>query len=223
MSRILDVIKLRKEIILEIKKRIRLIQFQKEYRNANKNNGTIALNVFPLNKISVGNHTYGGISFLTFDNNDEHLYIGNCCSIAEGVCFIGGGEHNYKRMFLFPVYSHVFGNTSFEPTPTKGPIYIEDDVWIGYGAIILSGVRIGRGSVIGAGSIVSKDVPAFSIYVGNKVIRPRFKDEEIKNYLSTIDYLKLSQISNPENRRFISEIEINKENLNDFIERMHYE
>jgi acetyltransferase-like isoleucine patch superfamily enzyme len=54
-----------------------------------------------------------------------------------------------------------------------GPIVIEDDVWIGFGASVIGSVHIGRGAIIGAGSIVTKDVPAFSVAVGNpaKVIK----------------------------------------------------
>ena len=55
-------------------------------------------------------------------------------------------------------------------------IVIEDDVWIGFGVLIMSGVKVGKGSVIGARSIVTKDVPPYSIFVGNKVIKKRFPD-----------------------------------------------
>ena len=114
----------------------------------------------------------------------------------------------------------MFGHPAFEPTPTKGPIIVEDDVWIGFGSIILSGVRIGKGSVIGAGSVVSKDVPPYSIYAGNKVIRPRFKDEEVVDYLHSLDYLIFSKIDNAEAQRYIQEIEINRDNLNEFEEKI---
>jgi acetyltransferase-like isoleucine patch superfamily enzyme len=55
----------------------------------------------------------------------------------------------------------------------SGPIVIEDDVWIGFGASILGSVHVGRGAVIGAGTIVTKDVPAYSLVVGNpmRVVR----------------------------------------------------
>ena len=53
-----------------------------------------------------------------------------------------------------------------QPLTTKGPIIIEDEAWLGYGVIVLSGVRIGKGAVIGAGSVVTKDVPAGAIAVG---------------------------------------------------------
>jgi len=62
-----------------------------------------------------------------------------------------------------------------QPLTTKGPIVIEDDVWLGHGVIVLSGVRIGEGAVIGAGSVVTRDVPAGAIAVGvpARVVRMR--------------------------------------------------
>lgn len=53
-----------------------------------------------------------------------------------------------------------------QPLTTKGGIVIEDDVWLGYGAIVLDGVRIGKGAVVGAGAVVTKDVPEFTIAAG---------------------------------------------------------
>lgn len=64
---------------------------------------------------------------------------------------------------------------------------MEDDVWIGSNVIILSGVRIGQGAVIGAGSIVSSDIPPYSIYCNGKVRKFRF-DKEICDKLRKIDY-----------------------------------
>lgn len=58
-------------------------------------------------------------------------------------------------------------------------IIIEDDVWIGFDSLILPGTRIGRGAVIGARSIVTKDIEPYSVYVGTKVIKKRFPDEII--------------------------------------------
>lgn len=73
---------------------------------------------------------------------------------------------------------------------------LEDDVWIGYGAMILSGVRIGKGAVIAAGSVISKDVPPYAIVCGyNKFIRYRFSAEIIEKLtnvsLDKIDPLKI--------------------------------
>lgn len=64
-----------------------------------------------------------------------------------------------------------------QPLRTKGGIEIGDDVWIGVGAIVLDGVRIGRGAVIGAGSVVKKDVPENGIAVGNPAATVKFRGE----------------------------------------------
>ncbi len=81
------------------------------------------------------------------------------------------------------------------PTEDRGgvnrDIIVEDDVWIGYDALILSGVKIGKGSVIGARAIVSKDVPPYSVYVGNSIIKKRFP-ESIIDKISTIDYSSIN-------------------------------
>lgn len=71
-------------------------------------------------------------------------------------------------------------------------IIIDDDVWIGINAIILGGVHIGTGSVIGAGSVVTKDVPPYAIVGGNpaKVIRYRFTEEEIKTHTEILERKK---------------------------------
>lgn len=69
-------------------------------------------------------------------------------------------------------------------------IIIEDDVWIGYGVLILSGIRIGKGSVIGAKAIVTKDVPPYSVFVGNKVIKERFS----KDIVEKIKEINFSEI-----------------------------
>jgi len=72
---------------------------------------------------------------------------------------------------------------------TKGPITIKDGVWIGTRVLIISGVSIGKGAVIRAGCVMCKDVPAFSVVVGNpmKVIKYRFS-EEVRNRLKKINH-----------------------------------
>ena len=76
---------------------------------------------------------------------------------------------------------------------SKGDIIIYDDVSIGYGAIILSGVHIGQGAVVEAGSVVTKDIPPYAIVGGvpAKLIKYRYKPEMIEALL-TIDYRKLN-------------------------------
>lgn len=128
----------------------------------NKHNFTIVENCFNFSKVTVGKYTYGPIKALSFGNNNEKLVIGSFCSIAKEVTFLLGGAHNYQTLSTYPFPVKWFS----EDTPSKGPIIIDDDVWIGYKATILSGVHIGQGAVIAAGAVVTKDVPAYSIVGG---------------------------------------------------------
>jgi virginiamycin A acetyltransferase len=64
--------------------------------------------------------------------------------------------------------------------PVNEPVDIEDDVWIGYGAIVLSGVSVGRGAVVAAGAVVTKDVPPYGVVAGNpaRVVGSRFAEAD---------------------------------------------
>lgn len=168
---------------------LKLYVFQKKWRKYNKHNKTIAMNIFPIDKVSIGKETYGDLFVRSFENENEELKIGNFCSIAPCVKFIMGGEHNYKTISTYPFKKFFFGYAN--EAITKGPIIVDDDVWIGYNSLILSGVHIGQGAIIGAGSIVTKDVPPYAIMAGNKIIKYRFS-ENIINQLMKINYSKLT-------------------------------
>ena len=75
---------------------------------------------------------------------------------------------------------------------SKGDIIIADDVWVGAGAIILSGVHIGQGAVVAAGAVITKDVPPYAIVGGvpAKVIKYRFSDDLIAELLK-VDFSQL--------------------------------
>lgn len=90
--------------------------------------------------------------------------IGKNCSIAPN-CVIAGSNHIFKEVHL-PINKQ---GLSF-----KG-ITIEDNVWIGAGVIVVDGVTIGEGCVIGAASVITKNIPPYSVVVGNpyKIIRQR--------------------------------------------------
>ena len=88
---------------------------------------------------------------------------------------------------------HYYYNTGIKHiTPTKGPIVVQDDVWIGQNSLILSGVTIGQGAIIGAGSVVSKDIPPYAIYAGGRIVKYRFKAETICK-LCLFDYSKVEK------------------------------
>ena len=95
---------------------------------------------------------------------------------------------------------------------TDGHIVIDDDVWIGYGATILSGVSIGKGSVIGAKSVVAKNVPPYSVFIGNRIVGRRF-DEKIIEKLNEVEFMSLDETNIAE----ICDIEITEENIDEVI------
>lgn len=170
---------------------IKVAIFRKRWRKRNSHNDTIARNMFDVNCVSVGNGTYGQI-FVYNDVAAAHLHIGNYCSIASEVTFLLGHDHRLDCLSTFPFKAQVLHSQGTEAI-SKGNILVKDDVWIGYGATILSGVIIGQGAVVAAGAVVSKDVPPYAIVGGvpAKVIGYRF-GENIRRELEKIDYTKLT-------------------------------
>lgn len=126
-------------------------------------------------------------SYVVNDTDIAYASIGKFCSIASHVR-INPGDHPMERVsqshFTYRA-SAYFEDASDEAElfarRRSRPVTIGHDVWIGHGAIILSGRTIGVGAVIGAGAIVTKDVPDYSIVVGNpaSVLRMRFSEAVI--------------------------------------------
>lgn len=171
---------------------IKLLKFRKKWRKLNQHNYSGVRNIFPLECVHVGRYTYGLINVLTFNNNAK-LSIGDFCSIAPNVIFILSADHYLNRLSTYPFKVQI-DNQACESI-TKGDIVIDDDVWIGYGAIILSGVHIGQGAVIAAGTVVTKDVPPYAVVGGNpgKIIKYRFSSEKINLLLEKMDYSLLDE------------------------------
>jgi acetyltransferase-like isoleucine patch superfamily enzyme len=172
------------------KERLKQYLFQKKWRRLNSHNETIPINIFRLEKVSVGKKTYGLINAMDSSLSDTKLIIGSYCSIAPGVQFLLGGEHQIDGISTFPFKVKCFGHEM--EASSKGDIIIGDDVWICTNVIICSGIRIGQGAVVAAGAVVTKDVEPYAIVGGNpaKLIRYRF-DEKIRNKLLEIDICKL--------------------------------
>lgn len=175
-------------------RKLNMYRCQRKWKKINRHNFTeMGSIMYDFNRVSVGNGTYGTINVIQFDNNSKgNLKIGNYCSIAPDVSFVIDGEHNYKLISTYPFKQRYLGGK--DVSESKGDIVIGDDVWIGYRATILSGVKIGQGAIIAAGAVVTKDVPPYAIVGGvpAKVIKYRFEPEMIEELLK-IDYGKLSK------------------------------
>jgi len=115
----------------------------------------------------VGEYTYIGKRCVV-----TKAIIGRYCSIGNNVS-IGIGEHDYTKI---STSAQFYDDPYLELTAKE--VIVEDDVWIGTDVVILRGVRIGRGAVIGANSVVTKDIPRYAIAVGvpAKSIKYRFPE-----------------------------------------------
>ncbi|MCY1394786.1 Virginiamycin A acetyltransferase [compost metagenome] len=116
----------------------------------------------------------------------DKLRIGKFCALARGVKFImNGANHKMSGISTYPF--QIFGNgwekvmPALHELPYKGDTEIGNDVWIGYEALIMPGVTIGNGAIVSSRSVVTNDVPAYTIVGGNpaKPIKVRFEPHEI--------------------------------------------
>ena len=120
-----------------------------------------------------------------YDFIGDKLIIGKFCQIGAGVEFVmNGANHQMNAVSTYPFY--IFGSwdqsaPSKEDLPLKGDTVVGNDVWIGQNSTILPGVHIGDGAIIGLNSVVTRDVPPYTIVAGNsaKAVRKRFDDELI--------------------------------------------
>ena len=123
--------------------------------------------------------------------NHDKLKIGKFCSIACGAKFLfNSANHTVKSLstYPFPIFFEEWGLDVKDITSAwdnKGDIVIGNDVWIGYEAVIMSGVTIGDGAIIGTRALVTNDVPPYTIVGGvpAKQIRKRFPEEIISELL----------------------------------------
>lgn len=133
---------------------------------------------YPL--VKIGRHSYGHEFFVHWEGEATSIEIGRYTSIAHGVRFFAGQEHHTEWGTTYP-FTHLpsewpeLRELTGHPN-SRGNIIVGSDVWIGYGALIRSGVSVGHGSVIGMGAVVTRDVPPYAIVAGNpaKLVRYRF-------------------------------------------------
>ena len=165
---------------------------EKKWKKQSPHNFTVLKSYVPFNAVSVGSYSYGEISVLRLDKKST-LNIGNFCSIAPNVTFLMGAEHRWTTISTYPFKSKMLCDENCDAFG-KGDITVSDDVWIGFGSTILSGVHIGQGAIVAAGSVVTKDVPPYAIVGGvpAKVIKYRFSPEMITELLK-VDYNQLTE------------------------------
>lgn len=132
------------------------------------------------NKIVLGNNLYIG-KYCTVECDGE---IGDNVMIANQVGLIGKYDHDFKCIGRPIRQAPWIGDEDYYGQGKDMKIIVEDDVWIGYGSIVLTGVRIGRGAIIAAGSVVTKNVEPYSIMAGNpaRFKAYRFTENEIKTH-----------------------------------------
>jgi acetyltransferase-like isoleucine patch superfamily enzyme len=165
-----------------------IAKFLKKLRFSAIKNSTI----HKTSKVESGSLVYnthmGKYSYCGYDCEIINSKIGNFTSIANNVV-IGGSNHPMDWVGMSPVFYE--GRDSVTKKFSKFKLnepkvcHIGNDVWIGRSSIVLSGVTISDGAVVGAGSIVTKDVPSYAIVAGNpaKFIRNRFDDDTIRQLI----------------------------------------
>lgn len=128
-------------------------------------------------KLEIGDHFFIGHDSQIMAN----AVIGDYVIFGNKVGIVGKYDHNFQEVGIPTRLAPCIQQENYLWKGSSAMTIVEDDVWVGYGTIIMSGVKIGRGSIIAAGSVVTKDVEQFSIYAGNpaRKIRSRFETEEI--------------------------------------------
>ena len=145
---------------------------------------------------SIGRHSYGlSAASIMATERPCDLSIGNFCSFAPDVRILLNVDHPTNLASTFPFRSKLPvkpgmlapGDAPNRDAISKGAVSIGHDVWVGAGAMILSGVSIGTGAIIGAGAVVAKDVPPYAIMVGNpaRLLRHRFEALIIERLLQS--------------------------------------
>ena len=116
----------------------------------------------------------------------DKLVIGKFCALARGIKFImNGANHKLTGFSTYPFGIFGQGWEAAVPAPadlpSRGDTVVGNDVWIGYDALVMPGVKIGNGAIVAARAVVVKDVPAYAVVGGNpaKILKSRFPPETV--------------------------------------------
>ena len=176
----------------------RYSKFVKDFRSRNEHNQVFPATVFPVDIVTIGFFSYGELNLFAYDkdNKADGLKIGNFVSISSNVRFLLHENHQTDTFTTFPLRSVLLGQPHACDMRARGPIVVDDEVWIGQGATILSGVSIGKGAIVGTGAVVTKDVPPYAVAGGvpARIIKYRF-DQDVRDRLCR---MRLSEVSQEE-------------------------
>lgn len=120
----------------------------------------------------------------------DRLVIGRYCAIARGVKFVmNGANHKLSGFSTYPfnIFSPDWARVTPLPEelPFKGDTVVEHDVWLGYEALVMPGVRIGSGAIVAARAVVTADVPPYAVVGGNpaRVLKMRYDEDRVARLL----------------------------------------
>lgn len=138
-----------------------------------------------LAQYSIGRFSWGHLT-VSSRTPQARLRVGQFCSFAFGCHVILGGEHraDFVSTYRFPAYPPFkaeFAHLAGETATTKGDVTIGNDVWMGHQSLVLSGVELGDGVIVGAGSVVRSSAPPYAIVAGNpaRVAGFRFPKDQV--------------------------------------------
>ncbi|WP_310962234.1 CatB-related O-acetyltransferase [Nocardioides marmorisolisilvae] len=147
----------------------------------------VALTAVVRGSVTIGDYTYIG-GYTEIRGTLDDVLIGRYCSIGRGVkIFSSGQAHRFDGLSTFPFFTLFESIDRRHYNVRSGPTVIGHDVWIGSNAIVMAGVRVGNGAVVGAGAVVTRDVPPYAIVAGSpaRVVRLRFGDDVIARVQAT--------------------------------------
>jgi acetyltransferase-like isoleucine patch superfamily enzyme len=142
--------------------------------------------------VEIGRHTYGfGEHTFPIFTEGARIVVGAFCAIDNEARIHGGGAHVITRAAAYPLNAMLFdrGKRNAPDDMDKGPTVIGNDVWIGKGATVLTGLTVGDGAVVGTRAVVTKSVPPYAIVAGNpaRILRYRF-DSDIRERLLALGW-----------------------------------
>ena len=169
-------------IFSKVKKRCIMHLYKSLFRKCGKNVVFDPYGIFTYKNISIGDYVYIGENS-TFLSSDSEIFIGSKVMFGPNTTIITG-NHNTK------VLGHYMYDVKIKNPDDDLPVTICDDVWIGANVIILKGVTIGKGSIVAAGSVVTKSLPPYSVSGGvpAKVLKSRFTMMQLEEHNRILNF-----------------------------------